>query len=65
LCPTPVCSGAAGPLKDGRKDGILKFVQHADGAYTLPNDAGNIGQEALNRWKARNPTTTANPPRSR
>jgi hypothetical protein len=43
----------AGPLKDGRRAGILKFVQHADGTYTLPNDAGNIGQEALDRWKAR------------
>ncbi len=45
---------AGGPLRDGRKGGILKFVQHADGAFTLPNDAGPIGQEALNRWKARN-----------
>lgn len=43
----------AGPLKDGRKGGMLKFVQHADGTYTLPNDAGNIGQEALDRWKAK------------
>ncbi len=43
---------AAGPIKDGRKAGILKFVQHADGTYTLPNDAGNIGQEALDRFKA-------------
>jgi Family of unknown function (DUF6152) len=42
-----------GPLKDGRKGGVLKFVQHADGRYTLPNDAGNIGQEALDRWKTR------------
>jgi hypothetical protein len=42
---------AGGPLKDGRKGAILKFVQHADGSYTLPNDAGNIGQEALDRWK--------------
>ena len=32
----------------GRKGGVLlKFVQHADGTFTLPNDAGNIGQEAL------------------
>jgi hypothetical protein len=46
---------AAGPLKDGRKGGILKFVRHADGTITLPNDAGNIGQEALDRWKAKNP----------
>lgn len=45
---------AAGPIKDGRKAGILKFVQHADGTYTLPNDSGNIGQEALDRWKAKN-----------
>jgi Family of unknown function (DUF6152) len=45
---------AGGPLKDGRKGAILKFVQHADGTYTLPNDAGNIGQEALDRWKAKN-----------
>lgn len=45
---------AGGPLKDGRKGAILKFVQHADGSYTLPNDAGNIGQEALDRWKAKN-----------
>jgi hypothetical protein len=44
---------AMGPLKDGRKGGILKFVQHADGTFTLPNDAGNIGQEALDRWKAK------------
>jgi len=44
---------AAGPLRDGRKGGVLKFVQHADGSYTLPNDAGNIGQEALDRWKAK------------
>jgi hypothetical protein len=44
----------AGPLKDGRKAGILKFVRHADGRFTLPNDAGNIGQEALDRWKAKN-----------
>jgi hypothetical protein len=42
-----------GPLKDGRKGGVLKFVVHADGRYTLPNDAGNIGQEALDRWKAK------------
>jgi len=42
---------AAGPMKDGRKGGILKFVQHADGSFTLPNDAGNIGQEALDRYK--------------
>ena len=45
---------AGGPLKDGRKGGILKFVQHADGTFTLPNDAGPIGQEALDRFKARN-----------
>ena len=44
---------AGGPLKDGRKGAILKFVQHADGTFTLPNDAGNIGQEALDRWKAK------------
>jgi len=44
---------AGGPLKDGRKGAILKFVQHADGTYTLPNDAGTIGQEALDRWKAK------------
>ena len=48
---------AAGPLKDGRKGGILKFVQHADGTFTLPNDAGNIGQDALDRWKAKNSKT--------
>jgi hypothetical protein len=45
----------AGPLKDGRHGGVLKFVQHADGRFTMPNDAGNIGQDALNRWKAKNP----------
>jgi Family of unknown function (DUF6152) len=45
----------AGPLKDGRPGGVLKFVQHADGTYTLPNDVGNIGQQALDRWKAKNP----------
>ena len=45
---------AAGPLKDGRKGGVLKFVQHADGTFTLPNDAGNIGQDALDRFKAKN-----------
>jgi len=45
---------AAGPIKDGRKAGILKFVRHADGTFTLPNDAGNIGQPALDRWKAKN-----------
>ncbi len=45
----------AGPLKDGRHGGVLKFVQHANGTYTLPNDAGNIGQEALDRWKAKKP----------
>ena len=45
---------AAGPLKDGRPGGVLKFVQHADGTYTVPNDAGSIGQEALDRWKAKN-----------
>jgi len=44
---------AGGPLKDGRKGAILKFVQHPDGTYTLPNDAGTIGQEALDRWKAK------------
>lgn len=44
---------AGGPLKDGRKGAILKFVQLADGTYTLPNDAGNIGQQALERWKAK------------
>ena len=44
---------AGGPLKDGRKGAILKFVQHANGTYTLPNDAGTIGQEALDRWKAK------------
>jgi hypothetical protein len=43
----------AGPLKDGRHGGVLKFVQHANGSYTLPNDAGNIGQDALDRWKAK------------
>jgi len=42
-----------GPLKDGRHGGVLKFVVHADGRYSLPNDAGNIGQEALDRWKAK------------
>ena len=46
----------AGPLKDGRHGGVLKFVQHANGAYSLPNDAGNIGQDALDRWKAKHPT---------
>ena len=45
----------AGPLKDGRHGGVLKFVQHANGTYTLPNDAGSIGQEALDRWKAKKP----------
>ena len=44
---------AGGPLRDGRKGAILKFVQHADGSFTLPNDAGSIGQEALDRWKAK------------
>jgi hypothetical protein len=44
---------AAGPLKDGRKGGVLKFVQHADGTFSLPNDAGNIGQDALDRYKAK------------
>jgi len=44
----------AGPLKDGRPGGVLKFVQHADGTVTLPNDVGNIGQQALDRWKAKN-----------
>jgi Family of unknown function (DUF6152) len=43
----------AGPLKDGRHGGVLKFVQHADGTFTLPNDVGNIGQQALDRWKAK------------
>jgi len=43
----------AGPLKDGRKGGVLKFVEHANGAITLANDAGNIGQDALDRWKAK------------
>ena len=47
---------AAGPLKDGRHGGVLKFVLHADGTFTLPNDAGNIGQDALNRWKAKSGT---------
>jgi hypothetical protein len=42
-----------GPLKDGRHGGVLKFVEHADGRYTLPNDVGNIGQEALDRRKAK------------
>jgi len=42
-----------GPLKDGRHGGVLKFVEHADGHYTLPNDVGNIGQEALDRRKAK------------
>ena len=46
---------AAGPLKDGRPGGVLKFVQHANGTYSVPNDAGTIGQEALDRWKAKNP----------
>jgi uncharacterized protein DUF6152 len=54
---------AAGPLRDGRKGGILKFVQHADGNFTLPNDAGNIGQEALDRWKAKNLKTAVTPAR--
>ena len=52
----------AGPLKDGRHGGVLKFVQHADGTYTLPNDAGNIGQNALDRWKAKNPTASDSAP---
>ncbi len=42
-----------GPMKDGRHAGILKFVLHSNGTYTLPNDAGNIGQDALDRWKAK------------
>jgi hypothetical protein len=46
---------AAGPIKDGRKAGILKFVRHADGKFTMPNDAGNIAEPALARWKAKNP----------
>jgi hypothetical protein len=54
---------AVGPIKDGRKAGILKFVQHADGSFTLPNDAGNIGQEALDRWRAGHPESA--PARSR
>jgi hypothetical protein len=53
---------AAGPIKDGRKAGILKFVQHADGSFTLPNDAGNIGQDALDRWKASNPAAAGSAP---
>ena len=52
----------AGPLKDGRRGGVLKFVQHADGTYTLPNDAGNIGQDALDRWKAKNPNASESAP---
>ena len=43
-----------GPLKDGRKGAVLKFVQMADGTFTLPNDVGTIGQDALDRWKAKN-----------
>jgi Family of unknown function (DUF6152) len=55
----------AGPLKDGRPGGVLKFVQHADGSFTLPNDVGNIGQQALDRWKAKNPKAADAPVRSR
>lgn len=29
-------------------------MRHPDGTFTLPNDAGNIGQPALDRWKAKN-----------
>jgi Family of unknown function (DUF6152) len=53
----------AGPLKDGRPGGVLKFVQHADGSFTLPNDVGNIGQQALDRWKAKNPKAADAPVR--
>jgi hypothetical protein len=52
----------AGPLKDGRPGGVLKFVQHADGRFTLPNDVGNIGQQALDRWKAKDPKLAEAPP---
>jgi hypothetical protein len=52
---------AAGPLRDGRPGGILKFVRHADGTFTLPNDAGNIGQQALDRFKATNPQGARKP----
>lgn len=45
---------AAAPLKDGRNGGALKFVRHADGTFTLPNDVGKLGPEALERWKAKN-----------
>ena len=51
-----------GPLKDGRKGGILKFVQHADGTYTLPNDAGTSGRT---RWTAGKPRVPADQARSR
>ena len=42
----------------GTRTLILKFVQHADGTFTLPNDAGNIGQDALSQWKAKSPKAT-------
>src|SRR5262245_641659 len=45
----------AGPLKDRRPGGGLKYLQHADASFTLPNDVGNIGQQALDRWKDKHP----------
>ena len=44
---------------DDRGQPVTLTVQHADGSFTLPNDAGNIGQEALDRFKTKNAKTSS------
>jgi len=42
----------AGPVKDGRPGGMMKFVQHEDGTCTMPIQTGGprAAQEAIDRW---------------
>ena len=47
----------AGPLKDGRAGGMLKFVQHEDGSCTMPIQTGGpeAAQAAMDRWREQAP----------
>ncbi len=59
--PGDAITAMVGPLKNGQPGGIVKWVKHADGSFTLPVPMGtNTGQEALDRWLSENSEEAGN-----
>jgi hypothetical protein len=61
--PGDAITAMVGPLKDGRPGGLVKWVKHADGSFTLPVPMGtNTGQASLDRWLSENSEEAGNAP---